>query len=163
MLSRATSTVFLTLCVLALALTGCGGGGGAPSDFNGIDGGSDDADASMSLEGGDDSPMGPQFVGDGQTSDATPPLPDGCVGGACFDGPVCGDGIVETGETCDDGNTVPGDGCSGVCQIEPGYACPTPDNRASRFGSAATASSTRARRVTTATWSPATAARRRAR
>ena len=28
---------------------------------------------------------------------------------------VCGDGIVETGETCDDGNTVSGDGCSSTC------------------------------------------------
>ena len=28
-------------------------------------------------------------------------------------------------EQCDDGNSVPGDGCSGVCKIEPHYACPT--------------------------------------
>jgi cysteine-rich repeat protein len=39
---------------------------------------------------------------------------------------VCGDGHVDKGETCDDGNTTPGDGCSGVCMIEPGYTCPTP-------------------------------------
>jgi len=39
---------------------------------------------------------------------------------------VCGDGIIEAPETCDDGNAVPGDGCSGICQIEPGYTCPTP-------------------------------------
>ena len=32
--------------------------------------------------------------------------------------------MVEAGEQCDDGNSVPGDGCSGVCQIEPGYTCP---------------------------------------
>ncbi len=38
---------------------------------------------------------------------------------------ICGDGIVEPGETCDDGNTIPGDGCSAICQIEPGYTCPT--------------------------------------
>ena len=31
---------------------------------------------------------------------------------------VCGDGRVEASETCDDGNTVSGDGCSNVCQIE---------------------------------------------
>jgi cysteine-rich repeat protein len=33
-------------------------------------------------------------------------------------GPVCGNGIVETGEQCDDGNTVSGDGCSATCQTE---------------------------------------------
>ena len=33
-------------------------------------------------------------------------------------GAVCGNGIIETGETCDDGNTVSGDGCSSTCQTE---------------------------------------------
>lgn len=28
---------------------------------------------------------------------------------------VCGNGVVEVGESCDDGNTTPGDGCSAVC------------------------------------------------
>lgn len=32
--------------------------------------------------------------------------------------PVCGNSIIETGETCDDGNTVSGDGCSSTCQTE---------------------------------------------
>jgi fibro-slime domain-containing protein len=32
---------------------------------------------------------------------------------------VCGDGKKEGGEGCDDGNTVPFDGCSEDCQIEP--------------------------------------------
>jgi cysteine-rich repeat protein len=31
---------------------------------------------------------------------------------------VCGNSIIETGETCDDGNTAPGDGCSSTCQID---------------------------------------------
>ena len=39
--------------------------------------------------------------------------------------PVCGDGILQVGEGCDDGNAKPGDGCSGVCTVEPGYICPT--------------------------------------
>ncbi|MFP8879207.1 MAG: lamin tail domain-containing protein, partial [Myxococcota bacterium] len=34
-------------------------------------------------------------------------------------GGVCGDGVLDLGETCDDGNTTPGDCCSGSCQIEP--------------------------------------------
>lgn len=31
---------------------------------------------------------------------------------------LCGDGVIDDGETCDDGNTVSGDGCSSTCQIE---------------------------------------------
>ena len=31
---------------------------------------------------------------------------------------VCGNGIVEAGETCDDGNEADHDGCSGLCQLE---------------------------------------------
>jgi len=31
---------------------------------------------------------------------------------------VCGDGVINTGETCDDGNTNGGDGCSAACQTE---------------------------------------------
>jgi cysteine-rich repeat protein len=29
--------------------------------------------------------------------------------------PVCGDGLVDTGEVCDDGNAEPGDGCDAQC------------------------------------------------
>jgi len=32
--------------------------------------------------------------------------------------PVCGNGILESGEECDDGNTKNGDGCSSACQKE---------------------------------------------
>lgn len=32
--------------------------------------------------------------------------------------PVCGNGIVETGEECDDGNTTGGDDCSATCLLE---------------------------------------------
>jgi fibro-slime domain-containing protein len=88
------------------------------------------------------SPAGSSDVGAG---DAASPIPSArqiftvdaaamsdstttCNGGTCSDAAtvVCGDGIVGRGEQCDDGNATPGDGCSGVCQIEPGYACPTP-------------------------------------
>jgi cysteine-rich repeat protein len=31
---------------------------------------------------------------------------------------MCGDGILDVYEECDDGNTVDGDGCSSVCEIE---------------------------------------------
>lgn len=33
-------------------------------------------------------------------------------------GPVCGNGVIETGETCDDANNNDGDGCSGDCRVE---------------------------------------------
>ena len=32
--------------------------------------------------------------------------------------PVCGNGVLEEGEECDDGNTIDGDGCSSLCEIE---------------------------------------------
>jgi cysteine-rich repeat protein len=48
------------------------------------------------------------------------------------DDPVCGNGVVEVGESCDDGNTLDGDGCSATCAkegvcgngiLEPGEEC----------------------------------------
>lgn len=38
---------------------------------------------------------------------------------------LCGNSIIEFGESCDDGNTTSGDGCSSVCQTEilPGAVC----------------------------------------
>jgi len=41
--------------------------------------------------------------------------------------PGCGDGILnQASEQCDDGNTIPGDGCNGLCQVESNWACGTP-------------------------------------
>ncbi len=37
--------------------------------------------------------------------------------------PVCGNGIIESGEACDDGNTNNGEGCSSTCQVETDFAC----------------------------------------
>jgi cysteine-rich repeat protein len=36
------------------------------------------------------------------------------------DGGCCGDGVAQASEECDDGNAFAGDGCSGVCRLEPG-------------------------------------------
>ena len=45
---------------------------------------------------------------------------DGVGGGGAGGGaPVCGNGVVETGELCDDGNSSSGDGCSATCEVEP--------------------------------------------
>lgn len=38
--------------------------------------------------------------------------------------PVCGNSVVETGETCDDGNTNSGDGCSSTCATETSTGTP---------------------------------------
>ena len=36
---------------------------------------------------------------------------------------VCGDGVRTTAEACDDNNTLAGDGCSALCEVEVGFAC----------------------------------------
>ncbi|MFA6383463.1 MAG: DUF4215 domain-containing protein [Parcubacteria group bacterium] len=36
----------------------------------------------------------------------------------CVANSVCGNAVIETGETCDDGNTTNGDGCDSTCQME---------------------------------------------
>jgi len=36
---------------------------------------------------------------------------------------VCGNGKNEPGETCDDGDMMGADGCSALCQTEPGFSC----------------------------------------
>ncbi|MCP3166188.1 tandem-95 repeat protein [Myxococcus qinghaiensis] len=37
--------------------------------------------------------------------------------------PFCGDGVIAGAEICDDDNQLSGDGCSSVCEVEPGYTC----------------------------------------
>jgi cysteine-rich repeat protein len=47
--------------------------------------------------------------------------PDQFIEGFFFgeaEGPVCGNGVLQSGEECDDGNTVSGDGCSSTCTTE---------------------------------------------
>lgn len=36
---------------------------------------------------------------------------------------VCGDGVIDPGETCEDGNDLDGDGCSHLCAAEEGWHC----------------------------------------
>jgi cysteine-rich repeat protein len=53
-----------------------------------------------------------------QAGDGAPCGANGtCEGGACV-GAVCGDGVIERGETCDDGNFLSHDGCSSRCEQE---------------------------------------------
>jgi fibro-slime domain-containing protein len=123
---RASWSLFSVLVLLPLlGAAGCGGSTDEPSVFR--DAGSEASTDAAADGAAQPESAPPPFFGDGGTVDSAPPEFDACSGASCFDGPVCGDGVVETGETCDDGNTIPGDGCSGICQIEPGYLCPTPD------------------------------------
>jgi RHS repeat-associated core domain len=58
---------------------------------------------------------------DGQLGDGTTDVkrtPEQVTGDLCQVVPICGNGIVEAGETCDDGNYASGDGCSADCQVE---------------------------------------------
>ena len=56
------------------------------------------------------------FFGCDEGSSGVTPLPS-------EQSPVCGNGLVEDGESCDDGNANSGDGCSAECNVEPGYVC----------------------------------------
>ena len=47
----------------------------------------------------------------------------GFGGSLCERSVVCGDGLVDAGESCDDGNTDDGDGCSSTCTVEPDSTC----------------------------------------
>ncbi len=45
-------------------------------------------------------------------------------GVTCVEVPTgCGNGTLDVGETCDDGGVAVDDGCSGLCQVEEGWAC----------------------------------------
>ena len=48
-----------------------------------------------------------------------------CIGDDCT-GLTCGNAIVDDGEVCDDGNARAGDGCSGLCRVEPNFECDEP-------------------------------------
>ncbi len=121
---RRVRVAFFTLVFAA----GCGSSPKQTSSQFSYDG------ATGSMEGSTPPEDGSLVFGnpDGSQSDAGPMSSvDSCAGDACDQPAVCGDGVVGTGETCDDGNAIPGDGCSGVCQIEPGYTCPTAGSPAS--------------------------------
>ena len=61
-----------------------------------------------------------------------------CKGGST--NPICGNKIVEAGETCDDGNQIGGDGCSSICQIE--ITPPEPNQTCAWYQTSVTQSTT---------------------
>ena len=61
-------------------------------------------------------------VGTSKPDCTVPNPPSTC---ASRSNPGCGDGhINQANEECDDGNSLPGDGCSGICKVEPFHTCP---------------------------------------
>jgi len=62
-------------------------------------------------------PVSGGFCGDGLCEAAIGETSTNCPAD-CKPAAVCGNGIIEIGETCDDSNTANGDGCSSTCQTE---------------------------------------------
>ena len=123
MQSRVVSLVLVTL---AFGLGGCSGGGGAGR--TGAGGAQGSGNGSSNVNGNN---------GSGGTSIVTvepEEVPNPCEQEAAPEEcelvapPACGDGEInlEPPEACDDGNSLPGDGCSGACVIEPHFMCETP-------------------------------------
>ena len=92
-----------------------GGSGGSLSGTGGVGGASGD---SPTLNGDDGLIDDFGSAGTGNSE---------CIGVGCFDGGLglsqCGNGVLNDGELCDDGNTTQADGCNGVCNPEPNFAC----------------------------------------
>lgn len=126
---------------------GAGGAGGEGGIFVGSSSSSGQGGAAGQGGGGDcdGGPCGP-VCGNGSIEagevcdDANTATGDGCSsncdaiekdfacpapGMPCVSTVVCGDGKVTGTETCDDKNTAAGDGCDAICQVEPGWKCPT--------------------------------------
>jgi len=78
----------------------------------------------------DDGQAGSGASQNGGGSSISVELPDAAgrtsAAGSNGTGVTCGNGALDDEESCDDGNAVPGDGCSGLCQVEEGFECPTP-------------------------------------
>src|SRR5262245_19057012 len=124
---RALSGLSLVLfsCIAATALPGCSGNttnGGRGGGGNGSGSTTSSGSMSGSAASGNNTSNGSggQVIG-------VVPTPNPCDKAVVPEqckltpaGPACGDkAINQASEECDDGNSLPGDGCSGVCKVEP--------------------------------------------
>lgn len=98
-----------------------GGEGDTDRDMDTGDVNTDSSDTNP----GDSSPDTGSNGTDNPCDDPNPP--DNCQ--MVASGPACGDGNIDTelSESCDDGNTLPGDGCTGICKVEPNWECLVPN------------------------------------
>lgn len=109
-----------SLALLSVALGSCAGGA-APRESR-----AEATGGSSSSGGGASGGSAPTITVDGGPV-ANPcesqQAPDECE--LVPSGPACGDKQRnQDSEECDDGNSLPGDGCSGVCKIESHFVCP---------------------------------------
>jgi cysteine-rich repeat protein len=113
-------------CVAAALLWGCASEDGVTFSDANAPGGSDLPAAQGGHAGSGsvpkDEPSSGKGGAAGQTSTATAGnggAPSGVAGGGQGSGeaPVCGNGVIETGETCDDGARQDGDGCNQNCAV----------------------------------------------
>lgn len=107
---KAVSRTLLATAWLATATLGCGSSTADQVPGQGEGGG-------RSTEGSSGKAGGAVLDVDGGSLGTTGTLRPG--------GGTCGDAVIQRNEGCDDANTVNGDGCSRICQIEANWACPT--------------------------------------
>ncbi len=99
------------------------GAGNNPSTSMGGDGAPVGGNAPISYGGTSGRGGGLTFGGMAPKPDCSAPNPpEECT---VTSNPGCGDGhINQANEECDDGNSIPGDGCSGICKKELYFECP---------------------------------------
>lgn len=123
---RLDGSWFLATGLVVLFLGGCSGsGGGSDVPIAPAEGG-----ASTGGGSGED---GGSPSGTGGNSLGLDPTQNPCAGENPPEElcrlevePACGDAeINQDSEACDDGNTLPGDGCNGICVVEANYRCTT--------------------------------------
>jgi fibro-slime domain-containing protein len=116
---RPTSRLTLGLVVVAAGLWGCTAG--VNSTQSPGTAGSTGTAGGFGPGSGGSGPGGIIISGGGRGGTSTG------AGGTLPVPPGCGDGINNQGgiEDCDDGNTRAGDGCNGVCHVEPNWNCPS--------------------------------------
>ncbi|MFZ5890656.1 MAG: EGF domain-containing protein [Myxococcota bacterium] len=110
-----------------------GGGGGARGGAGGAGGGATGGKGGAPASGGSSTAGsgGSATIQGGTGGNVVDPLAgaggvdteEGGAGGNGPIGPVCGNGLLEEGETCDDQKPADGDGCSAKCTLEPGWTC----------------------------------------
>jgi len=115
------------LVAFALFVAGCGSSGSTGGGTGGTAGGDATGGTSQTGSGGTG---GFTFPGGDRDAAVPPPPPMDamvCPGPNCPEmdaaAAICGNGLIEPGEVCDDFNSLPGDGCSGLCRVEPNFRC----------------------------------------
>src|SRR5688572_8948768 len=122
---KRSPSALLALAVLFLSLSRCGSDPQVISttpDENGT-GGVSGGGNGPGVRGGGPGVMLPDGGDSGVPSEGG--TAGACSGSDC-NGIDCGNGVIEDGEICDDGNGRPGDGCSGLCRVEPNFECNEP-------------------------------------